>query len=248
MTQIQLTPSFTVVGSLVSSYFQRLAKTFACETKVNKEVEWGQPSMIEAERRLIANALLDFANQRFVLLSEACIPIFNFTIIYNYLLKSTHSFVEVYDLSGPVGRGRYNTWMKPEIEVEQWRKGSQWFEIDRKLAIEMISDQTYFPVFQRYCTGLCYSDEHYLPTFVYIRLGRRNSNRTLTWTDWSKGGPHPSSFSDKDVTPTLLEHMRNGSQCQYNGRETKFCYMFARKFNANSLGTLLRVAPRVMYF
>ncbi|CAN1224289.1 Glycosyltransferase BC10 [Linum grandiflorum] len=206
----------------------------------------GQPSMIEAERRLIANALLDFANQRFVLLSEACIPIFNFTTVYNYLLKSTHSFVEVYDLQGPVGRGRYNTWMRPQIEIEQWRKGSQWFEIDRKLAIEMVSDQTYFPIFQRYCTGLCYSDEHYLPTFVYIRLARRNSNRTLTWTDWSKGGPHPSSFND--VNPALLEHMRNSSRCLYNGRETRFCYMFARKFNANSLGNLLRVAPRVLHF
>ncbi|CAN1224293.1 Glycosyltransferase BC10 [Linum grandiflorum] len=216
------------------------------ETDPVDSVFYGRRIPSQAERRLIANALLDFANQRFVLLSEACIPIFNFTTVYNYLLKSTHSFVEVYDLQGPVGRGRYNTWMRPQIEIEQWRKGSQWFEIDRKLAIEMVSDQTYFPIFQRYCTGLCYSDEHYLPTFVYIRLARRNSNRTLTWTDWSKGGPHPSSFND--VNPALLEHMRNSSRCLYNGRETRFCYMFARKFNANSLGNLLRVAPRVLHF
>ncbi|CAI0380166.1 unnamed protein product, partial [Linum tenue] len=208
----------------------------------------GQPSMIEAERRLVANALLDFANQRFVLLSEACIPIFNFTTVYNYLIKSTHTFVEVYDLQGPVGRGRYNPWMKPQIQLDQWRKGSQWFELDRKLAIEMVSDQTYFPVFQLHCTGLCYGDEHYLPTFVHIRFGHRNSNRTLTWTDWSKGGPHPSSFSDQDVTPQLLEGMRNGSHCVYNGRQTSYCYMFARKFNSNALGSLLRVAPRVMHF
>ncbi|KAL2558989.1 uncharacterized protein Fot_03728 [Forsythia ovata] len=48
----------------------------------SKKVEWGHASMIEAERRLLANALLDFSNQRFVLLSEACIPLYNFSTIY----------------------------------------------------------------------------------------------------------------------------------------------------------------------
>ncbi|THG10593.1 hypothetical protein TEA_012340 [Camellia sinensis var. sinensis] len=39
----------------------------------SKKVQWGSVSMVEAERRLLANALLDFSNQRFVLLSESCI-------------------------------------------------------------------------------------------------------------------------------------------------------------------------------
>ncbi|GFS36668.1 core-2/I-branching beta-1,6-N-acetylglucosaminyltransferase family protein [Actinidia rufa] len=45
----------------------------------SKGVEWGKPTMIDAERRLLANALLDLSNERFVLLSETCIPLFNFT-------------------------------------------------------------------------------------------------------------------------------------------------------------------------
>ncbi|CAI0436552.1 unnamed protein product [Linum tenue] len=215
----------------------------------SKDVGWGLPSMIEAERRLVANALLDSANHRFVLLSESCIPLFNFTTVYNYLLDSAHTFVELYDLPGPVGRGRYSPRMRPKIWPAQWRKGAQWFEMDRKLAVEMVSDRAYFPAFQRHCTGLCYGDEHYLPTFVHVTgFGRRNSNRTLTWTDWSRGGPHPSSFSGKDVTLRLLEGMRNGTRCVYNGRETSHCYMFARKFESNALGSLLRAAPRVMQF
>ncbi|XP_047952465.1 glycosyltransferase BC10-like, partial [Salvia hispanica] len=64
----------------------------------SKEVEWGNVDMIEAERRLLANALLDFSNQYFVLLSESCIPLYNFSTIYSYLLNSTHNFVESYDL------------------------------------------------------------------------------------------------------------------------------------------------------
>uniref|UniRef100_A0A2N9H956 Uncharacterized protein n=1 Tax=Fagus sylvatica TaxID=28930 RepID=A0A2N9H956_FAGSY len=92
--------------------------------------------MVEAERRLLANALLDVSNQRFVLLSESCIPLFNFSTIYNYLMGSTETFVEVYDLPGPVGQGRFNRKMSPTIKLKQWRKGSQWFEMDRDLAIE----------------------------------------------------------------------------------------------------------------
>ncbi|KAL2462985.1 Core-2/I-branching beta-1 [Forsythia ovata] len=101
-----------------------------------QEVEWGKFSMIEAERRLLANALLDNSNLRFILLSEACIPLFNFPTIYNYLMNSTKTFVEAYDLRGLVGHGRYNKRMKPQIKLRQWRKGSQWFELDRQLAMK----------------------------------------------------------------------------------------------------------------
>ncbi|KAG1334761.1 putative glycosyltransferase BC10 [Cocos nucifera] len=93
------------------------------------EVRWGQPNMVEAERRLLANALLDYSNQRFVLLSESCIPIFNFSTIYSYLINSTKTFIHSYDDLGPGGRGRYKIEMSPQLKLEQWRKGSQWFEI-----------------------------------------------------------------------------------------------------------------------
>ncbi|KAJ0105082.1 hypothetical protein Patl1_19151 [Pistacia atlantica] len=110
----------------------------------SKEVEWGQFSMLEAERLLLANALLDISNERFVLLSESCIPLFNFSTIYNYLVNSEKTYIQSYDLPGPVGRGRYHTPMSPIIKLKQWRKGSQWFEMDRALAVEIVSDTTYF--------------------------------------------------------------------------------------------------------
>ncbi|GMN56762.1 hypothetical protein TIFTF001_025873 [Ficus carica] len=213
-----------------------------------QNVRWGEPNMVEAERRLLANALLDFSNQRFVLLSEACIPLFNFSTVYNYIMASTKTFVEAYDLRGPVGRGRYNPRMRPQIRLEQWRKGSQWFEMDRALAVEVVADQKYFPVFKRTCRGSCYTDEHYLPTFVSIKFWRRNSNRTLTWVDWAKGGPHPTKFVRQDVTFELLEKLRHGSECEYNGKRTNICHLFARKFLPNTLDRLLRFAPKIMQF
>ncbi|XP_058091470.1 glycosyltransferase BC10-like [Magnolia sinica] len=214
----------------------------------SKEVQWGEFSMIEAERRLLSNALLDFSNERFVLLSESCIPLFNFSTIYSYLTNSTKTFVESYDDLGPNGRGRYSRRMNPTIWPDQWRKGSQWFGMDRSLAIEIVADRTYYPVFQKHCKPACYVDEHYIPTFVSMRFGEKNSNRGLTWVDWRKGGPHPTRFSRNEVTVDLLEWMRSGRECEYNGEKTRICFLFSRKFLPNALDRLMRFAPKVMGF
>ncbi|XP_065881056.1 glycosyltransferase BC10-like [Euphorbia lathyris] len=214
----------------------------------SKEVGWGKVNMIEAERRLLGNALLDLSNQRFVLLSETCIPLFNFSTIYSYLINSTTSFVESYDLEGGVGRGRYSPRMSPEISINQWRKGSQWFEMDRQLALQVVSDTKYFSIFRRYCKGSCYSDEHYLPTFVSMKHSEKNSNRTLTWVDWSRGGPHPTRYVRSEVTAELLVSLRSKSNCLYNGNSNSTCFLFARKFLPTALYRLLTFAPKVMHF
>ncbi|KAE9586061.1 putative glycosyl transferase, family 14 [Lupinus albus] len=211
-------------------------------------VKWGENSMIEAERRLLANALLDFSNQRFVLLSESCIPLFNFSTIYTYLMNSTKSYVETFDILTSVGRGRYNTDMMPQIDLSQWRKGSQWFQIDRELAVEIVSDEIYFPVFMEHCNPPCYSDEHYIPTLVNIKFLKSTANRTLTWVDWSKGGPHPSKFIRPDVTIHFLKELRHGSTCDYNGETTNICHLFARKFTPHALDRLMRFTPKLMQF
>ncbi|CAN4088817.1 unnamed protein product [Withania somnifera] len=214
----------------------------------SKPVEWGKFSMVEAERRLLANALLDLSNERFVLLSESCIPLYNFTTIYNYIMNSSKTFLESYDLPSKVGRGRYNKKMRPWVTLTQWRKGSQWFEVDREIAIDIISDKKYAYLFKRYCRPGCYSDEHYLPTFVTMKYWWKNANRTLTWVDWTEGGPHPTKFIRPEVTENLLNQMRKGTQCVYNGRPSDMCYLFGRKFSPSSLDRLLRFAPKIMKF
>ncbi|KAI3731595.1 hypothetical protein L1987_62784 [Smallanthus sonchifolius] len=214
----------------------------------SKDVGWGKVNMIEAERRLLANALLDFSNQRFVLLSEACIPLFNFSTVYSYLINSKHNFVESYDQEGPVGRGRYSPKMGPVVDIEEWRKGSQWFEMDRDLAIQVIADKVYFSVFHDFCGGQCYADEHYLPTFVTKIFREMNANRTLTFVDWAKGGPHPTRYMGDDVTEEFLKKLRNDRSCEYNGKKDQICHLFARKFASHSLERLLRIAPKLMQF
>ncbi|KAL9685270.1 hypothetical protein QQ045_022718 [Rhodiola kirilowii] len=216
----------------------------------SKAVKWGEFSMVEAERRLLANALLDPSNKRFILLSETTIPLYNFTTIYNYLTNSSKTFVEVYDLPTAAGRGRYKYhMMSPTVTLKQWRKGSQWFEIDRDLALQVVTDHKYFPVFSKSCERRrCCADEHYLPTFVHILAPDRNSDRTVTWADWSMHGAHPSNFSGEQVTEGFLNLLRTGTKCEYNGEETNLCFLFARKFMSDALDELLRLAPRILGF
>ncbi|THF94345.1 hypothetical protein TEA_019925 [Camellia sinensis var. sinensis] len=131
------------------------------------------------------------------LLSESCIPVYNFPTVYKYLIESTQSFVESYDDPSRYGRGRYSRRMRPDIRLVDWRKGSQWFEVNRTLAIMIVSDTKYYTIFRKYCRPSCYPDEHYIPTFLNMFYGSFNANRTVTWVDWSLGGPHPATYGEE---------------------------------------------------
>ncbi|XP_038991008.1 glycosyltransferase BC10-like [Hibiscus syriacus] len=215
----------------------------------SQRVEWGTVSLADAERRLLANALLDFSNERFVLLSESCIPVYNFPTVYKYLIGSSYSFVESYDDPTRYGRGRYNRRMLPHIKLYQWRKGSQWFEMQRSVATYIVSDTKYYNLFKKYCKPACYPDEHYIPTFLNMFHGSMNANRTVTWVDWSMGGPHPAMHEGVNVTEGFIQAIRNnGTLCAYNDKLTSVCYLFARKFAPSALEPLLNLSSTVMNF
>ncbi|CAI0462214.1 unnamed protein product [Linum tenue] len=213
----------------------------------SQTVEWGRMSMCEAERRLLANALLDISNEWFVLISEACIPLQNFSIVYRYISRSRYSFMGSFDEQGPYGRGRYNPNMEPEVTLNQWRKGSQWFEVNRKLALHIVSDTKYYPKFRDFCRPSCYVDEHYYPTMLSITVPHLLANRTVTWTDWSRGGPHPATFGKSDITEEFFRKRFEGQQqpCLYNTQPTTLCFLFARKFAPSALEPLLNLPSKV---
>ncbi|KAL8151897.1 hypothetical protein V2J09_021705 [Rumex salicifolius] len=214
----------------------------------SQEVKWGTMSMVDAERRLLANALLDPSNQRFVLLSESCIPLFNFPTVHNYLFKTNLSFLGCQDILGRDGRGRYNRTMAPDVTLTQFRKGPQWFEAHRDLALKIVQEHRLYDVFNRHCKKPCFSDEHYLPTMTNVLYPEMVHNRSLTWVDWSRGGPHPSRYGFGDINVGFLNRVKFGSNCTYNGEATNVCFLFARKFLPTALEPLLRIAPSILGF
>ena len=75
-----------------------------------------------------------------------------------------------------------------------------------------------------------------------------NITLSITWVDWSRFGYHPASFGKGDITPKFFEKIRKSKRCEYNGRNTTMCFLFARKFAPNALEPLLQAAPKVFGF
>ncbi|XP_023512252.1 uncharacterized protein LOC111777042 [Cucurbita pepo subsp. pepo] len=212
------------------------------------QVLWGDSTMIEAERLLFGAALADPANQRFVLLSDSCIPLHNFSHTYRYLMSSTKSFVDSF-LN--VGEGRYNPKMSPVIPREKWRKGSQWIALVRRHAEAVVNDAIIFPLFTNFCkrwpppehtTGRqklkvkyhpnCIPDEHYVQTLLSIRdLENELERRTLTYTMWNSSIPkgdkrswHPVTFQYSDATPLIIKEMKEINHIDFESEHrTEWC-------------------------
>ncbi|XP_058724800.1 glycosyltransferase BC10-like [Vicia villosa] len=226
----------------------------------SEPVTWGKVSMVEAERRLLANALLDPDNQHFVLLSDSCIPVRRFDFVYNYLLLTSVSFIDSYVDLGPHGNGRYVERMLPEVEKKDFRKGSQWFSMKRQHAIITMADSLYFTKFKHHCrpnmegNRNCYSDEHYLPTFFNMVDPGGIANWSVTYVDWSERKWHPRSFRAHDITYQLMKKIayidesphytsdakRTVTPCELNGSK-RSCYLFARKFYPETQDRLIKL-------
>ncbi|KAK9017772.1 hypothetical protein V6N11_000776 [Hibiscus sabdariffa] len=190
-------------------------------------VQWGAFNMVDAEKRLLAYALKDPDNEHFVLLSDSCVPIRDFDYVFSYLMHANMSFVDSFVDPGPYGNGRYSTRMLPEVEEKDFRKGSQWFTMNRKHALIVMADSLYYsrhgtmesePEFtslthNRSCSqpGLdgknCIADEHYFPTFFNLIDPGGIANWSVTHVDWSERKWHPKSYRTQDVTYELLRNI-----------------------------------------
>ncbi|XP_054780506.1 glycosyltransferase BC10-like [Prosopis cineraria] len=232
-------PSYNDEFSPSSAFYRRQIPS--------QPTEWGTMSMCDSERRLLANAMLDLSNEYFILLSESCIPIQNFTTVYNYVSQSQHSFMGSFDEPGPYGRGRYNEHMAPLINLEDWRKGPQWFEVNRELAVRIVQDRDYYPKFRDFCKPhTCYVDEHYFQTMLTINTPHLLANRSLTYVDWSRGGAHPVTFVKQDIEEEFFRKILQQHTCSYNGQPSSLCFLFARKFAPDAINAILDIASKAL--
>ncbi|XP_059297198.1 glycosyltransferase BC10-like isoform X4 [Lycium ferocissimum] len=212
--------------------------------------------MIEAERLLLEEALKDPANIRFVLLSESCIPLYNFSYIYIYLMASPRSFVDSFlDKK----ERRYNPNMAPYVPMSKWRKGSQWITLIRKHAEEVADDNIVFPAFKMFCerSRNCIPDEHYVQTLLAMHDSEGElERRTITYTEWSQSGTnmdksswHPMTFSYADAGPEQIKRIKDIDNVYYDSEyRTEWChnnstqvpcFLFARKFSQGAAMRLL---------
>ncbi|KAK4744219.1 hypothetical protein SAY87_010531 [Trapa incisa] len=212
------------------------------------QVVWGEASMVEAEKILFSAALEDPANQRFVLLSDSCVPLYNFSYIYKYLMHSQRSFVDSFI---DAKEERYNPKMSPSIPREKWRKGSQWIALIRRHAVVLVNDYEIISIFKNYCKrrppvdasmgklniklqkqNNCIPDEHYVQTlFAMNGVEPELERRTLTYTLWNQSstinekGWHPFKFSYADASPKRINEIKNIDHVYYEtDHRTEWCH------------------------
>ncbi|KAG8385795.1 hypothetical protein BUALT_Bualt03G0082400 [Buddleja alternifolia] len=224
----------------------RSAFFFNRQLRNSIKVAWGEASMIEAERLLFEEALQDPANQRFVLLSDSCVPLYNFSFSYNYLMVSPRSFVDSFLDKKDV---RYHPKMSPVIPKKKWRKGSQ-----RRPPVDASKGKMNTKLQKQHN---CIPDEHYVQTLLAMNdLESELERRTVTYTLWSQSGKnteneawHPFTFSYADSGPQQIKRIKDINHVYY---ETEFrtewcsnnstsvpCFLFARKFSQGAAMRLL---------
>ncbi|KAL0668060.1 hypothetical protein Bca4012_030764 [Brassica carinata] len=217
------------------------------QLKNSIQVVWGEASMIAAERLLLASALEEPSNQRFVLLSDSCVPLYDFGYIYTYLMSSPKSFVDSFlDTKDQ----RYTMKMFPVIPKEKWRKGSQWISLIRSHAEVIVNDDTVFPVFQKFCKRSlpldpsnkwlylkhrrhnCIPDEHYVQTLLTMRgLESEMERRTVTYTTWNLLAKkaeakswHPLTFTSDNSGAKEIEEIKKINHVYYETEyRTEWC-------------------------
>ncbi|KAJ6333793.1 hypothetical protein OIU77_009638 [Salix suchowensis] len=236
-------PGFQFDESTTRSHF-----FYDRQLKNSIQVIWGESSMIEAERLLLDAALEDPANQRFVLLSDSCVPLYNFSYIYSYLMASPQSFVDSFL---DVKEGRYHPKMSPVIPKDKWRKGSQWVALIRSHAEVIVDDVVILPVFKRLCKRRppldaskgklniklqkqhnCIPDEHYVQTLLSMSgLEGELERRTVTYTVWNQSatkmenkGWHPMTFSYANASPRKIKEIKGINHIYYETEyRTEWC-------------------------
>ncbi|KAK1297802.1 hypothetical protein QJS10_CPB14g00080 [Acorus calamus] len=228
-------------GFLLNKATTRSPFFYGRQVNDSVQVDWGESSMIQAEQILLRNALADPNNERFLFLSDSCIPLYNFSYIYDYIMSTSTSFVDSF---ADTKEGRYNPKMSHVVPVYNWRKGSQWAVLIRKHAEVMLNDDVVFPVFQQYCRRKslpefwrdhplpaegwkehnCIPDEHYVQTLLaQWGLEDEITRRTLTHTSWDlsaskdreRRGWHPVTYKLSEATPKLIKSIKGIDNINY---------------------------------
>ncbi|KAK4600781.1 hypothetical protein RGQ29_010405 [Quercus rubra] len=236
---------------------------FANRVIPSKRTRRFSPTLISAARRLLAHALLDDpSNSMFILLSPSCIPIHSFNFTYKTLINSDKSFIEI--LNNEVGAydrwaARGNNTMLPEVRLEDFRIGSQFWVLTRKHARIVVSDRRLWSKFKQPCVRFdtCFPEENYFSTLLSMRDPLGCVPATLTHVDWrgSVNG-HPRTYKASKVGPQLILSLRrqrpryghdgmNVSDLSITKRHDPF--LFARKFSNDSIQPLMSIAHDVIF-
>lgn len=193
-------------------------------------VQWGNHSMVDAERLLFAAAMENELVQTFVLLSEDSVPLYPALLIYMQLTVEPKSRINVCrDDEDTTGNDRMDHRWVPRmadagVTKGLWRKSSQWVSLKRDHVSIILNDIDVNKVFAEECyvapERFCVSDEHYIPSLLALKdqRDRCTCDGMAMMTRWTNGAAHPNIFRAEDakdqvITEELMDGWNPNTKC-----------------------------------
>ncbi|KAK9864497.1 hypothetical protein WJX84_010563 [Apatococcus fuscideae] len=207
------------------------------ETKQRVAVEWGQWTVMAAERILLAAALAgDPWAARFVLLSESCIPLYPASVVWMQLISQPLSRIDACmrpedpeDYNKRMGYRMHADMVTGDLMADHWRKSSQWFALTREHVDWIVQDTQIRDIFAKECWvdkenlekgwsmwRFCVSDEHYVPTLLAV-LGldsQTDCKGSVTSAWWDGPYFHPKTWQSEEMDPHLVTMLRGADNGQ----------------------------------
>ncbi|CAI5517688.1 unnamed protein product [Closterium sp. Naga37s-1] len=241
----------------------------------SKPVFWGTLSIVEAIKRLLATALLDPHNVRFVVVSERDVPLHGFPTIYRYLLASNQSYVGGYRKFFRDNKAAIKVFPR-ELVLNGWMHGECWVEMARPHAMEVVRDWEWHEKGRNYCAVMqrptCCVDENLIHNIITSKHPHQVANRSVMSVDWQRKTGHPHTYLPRDISPESIRSIQeewhenqkrpysqpmfllpkesqqfvmSNRRCTVSG-ENATCWLFARKFIGLSLQALMNLPSDVL--
>lgn len=178
------------------------------------ETAYGDISIVAAQTRLLESALQDPEVHHMIFLSQSCIPLKSFDVIYNHLNPEKSYFTqELQTACFP----RCNS---VPLDKKYIQKQYQWCILNRKHAQLMVDHQEYMTWFQ----SIFAPDEHCYLTNLYVHglegeAVLANGKLSTTFVNWEEEDASRPKLYDR-ISKANLERLFNSP------------HLFARKFSA----------------
>jgi len=159
--------------------------------------KWGDISLVQATINLFKEAFLDNNNKKFILLSDSCLPLYDFEYIYNKVLENNITYIHQLPWdSNKMKKERYSKLLNPEqIDFKYFRKQSQWLIFSRDDYTFLINHIKHINDYK----NMFAPDEQFFIN-LFTQYKRQFINQITTYVDWSnKTSPIEFDKLDKQL-------------------------------------------------
>ncbi len=198
------------------------------------DTKWGDISLVKATLKLFQEAYMNDNNKMFILVSDSCIPIYNFEYIYDNLINHQITRYSIRNKNQEnMLKLRYNEILNNTnnefLEYNKFKKQSQWCIINRddiKIMIDKNNDYTDL------YKNVSAPDEHYFINISEKFNLKYDDNKSISFDNWNADELDSNSKYNKlpktylNVTINDIEKARNEEALFFRKvvPETKICF------------------------